>query len=134
MFEPKKPKKWVPNKGRWCIDDSMKIIDSCSVYSGDVVHCIEYLNIFNRDTEQQAEDLVNRLKQLAKLHAWAGENDYLKEWVEGEHNCYVVFDSEYENWVTHSHHTLYEIFQVYMTKEGAEKTAEALNSGTLCLD
>jgi hypothetical protein len=83
-------------------------------------------------TGEQAEDLSKRLKQLAKLHAWACEHDYLasddlEEWAT------VYWSDMYNEWGVDIAEDVTEITALKLTKEGAIKTAEALNNGILIL-
>ena len=102
----------------------------------DDCYCNECKHLERKDNfepKDRIDDLATRLKHLATIYAWADEHGYLKEWTPAEFNHYVVYDSEYETWTTHSHSTLFEPLQIYMTKDGAEETKKALNAGVLKL-
>lgn len=93
------------------------------------------------DNEEQADDLAQLLSRTARLHAWSSEHGYLKEWEDEDANWYVFHNGD-DNWYVFPNGGKWQsasvkMFntptEVYMTKEGAEATAEALNDGILTL-
>jgi len=85
------------------------------------------------ETIEQAEDLAKRLDQLATLHAWASEHGYLEEWDEDKDNERWFVYEGVKGWSTTWCRYHNDSFSILMTKEGAEATAKALNSGVLVL-
>lgn len=84
------------------------------------------------DEAMLPKNLARTLYNVSLLHAWATEHGYLKEWVKGENNYYIHKDDVEWDWDWTVYYTNPE--KIYMTKEGSELTAKALNEGFLVLE
>jgi hypothetical protein len=77
------------------------------------------------------ELVENRSYRLLELAAYFRG---LKEYVNGEENCYVGYDVAEQEWEFYSSNYVYAPYRVYMTKEVAIRVCELLNSGQYSLD
>ena len=119
------PKQWKPTQKDYVPYDILEDEDKIPVFAPE----------FSRDNVEQVHDLVKRLKQLATLHAWACEHGYLKEYYYNGDNYFVYYnaDPKIMAWQIGIHDYTHSSNTIYMSEEGAEATANALNEGVLVL-
>lgn len=125
FLEKQKPEQWQPKRYEH------GVLASLSEGVTQFVAGVKLKSEFTRQTKEQAEDLSKLLRRTARLHDWACEREYIKEW-EADENNWFLYKNSVNQWLVFNS-DISSPTEVNMTKEGAEATAEALNSGRLVL-
>ena len=121
-LEPTKPKVYEPGGGNFWVNDMGAVC-----YSGGSGR----LAGRERKTKEQAVQLAGIVNPTHRLHAWACDNGFNRDFVEGDYNWSVRVTTG-KTWAV-SNFTNYRHGTVYMTEEGAETAAKAINEGVLVL-